>query len=101
MPTEKRRVNLTIPEDVYQRLQVYKASNGILNDATACYQLIVQQLKSQEVNAAMLKVLQSLSNEQLAAMSQKGIELARLELGSHAADGGGLQGPATAENAGG
>lgn len=44
MPSEKRRINLTIPEDIYQQLQEYKEYNGLYRDASACLQLIVQQL---------------------------------------------------------
>lgn len=80
MPTEKRRVNLTIPDDVYQRLQAYKARNGILNDATACYQLIIQQLKAQENSETMLKILRGLSVEQLTQLSKEGIEVAKAQL---------------------
>lgn len=42
MPSDKKRINLTIPDNIYQQLQTFKADNGITNDATACLQLIVQ-----------------------------------------------------------
>lgn len=45
MPSDKKRINLTVPDAVYQQLQVYKESNGLTNDATACLQLIVQRLR--------------------------------------------------------
>ena len=48
MPSDKKRINLTIPDNIYQQLQTFKADNGITNDATACLQLIVQQLNAQE-----------------------------------------------------
>ena len=44
MPSDKKRINLTIPDEIYERLQAYKNETGIVNDATACLQLIVQQL---------------------------------------------------------
>lgn len=46
MPSTKKQINLTIPEDVYQRLQDYKKDYGLYHDASACLQLIIQQLKS-------------------------------------------------------
>ena len=48
MPSDKKRINLTVPDEVYQRLQVYMARNGIYRDATACIQLIILQLNVEE-----------------------------------------------------
>lgn len=45
MPSDLKRINLTMPEDIYQLLQIWKDANGIYRDATACLHLIVQQLK--------------------------------------------------------
>ena len=36
MPTDKKRINLSIPEEVYERLAKYKKKNGITSDAGAC-----------------------------------------------------------------
>ena len=44
MPSEKKRINLTVPDKIYDRLQVYKEMNGIFSDASTCLQLIVQRL---------------------------------------------------------
>ena len=38
MPSDKKRINLTIPDEIYERLQAYKNETGIVNDATACLQ---------------------------------------------------------------
>ena len=35
MPSDKKRVNLTIPDDLYQRIQEYKQRQGVTNDASA------------------------------------------------------------------
>ena len=51
MPSDKKRINLTIPDEIYERLQAYKNETGIVNDATACLQLIVQQLNAGTVTA--------------------------------------------------
>ena len=50
MPSTKKRVNLTIPGAVYDQLQAYKSRNGITTDASACLQLIVQQLSSNDMS---------------------------------------------------
>lgn len=73
MPSTKRRINLTIPDEIYERLQAYKSKNGIPSDATACLQLIVQQLSAQEQSAAMLKALQNLTMEQIQQINNEGL----------------------------
>ena len=44
MPTKNKRVNLALPDAVYERLLKYKEKNGITSDAGACLMLIVRQL---------------------------------------------------------
>lgn len=80
MPSDKKRINLTVPDVIYQQLQGYKAENGLTSDATACLQLIVQQLKSQENSKLMLKLLQETSVEQLQQISAEGLAYAKEEL---------------------
>jgi len=80
MPSDKKRINLTVPDEVYDRLQVYKEKNGITNDASACLQLIVQQMKAQENGELMLKMIQNNSVEQLMQMSREGFTYAKDEL---------------------
>ncbi len=48
MPTDKKRINLTVPNEVYARLQKYKAEKPFFGDATACLSLIVQALNYDE-----------------------------------------------------
>lgn len=48
MPSDKKRINLTVPDEVYQRLQAYMVRNGIYRDATACMQLILLRLDVEE-----------------------------------------------------
>lgn len=48
MPSDKKRINLTVPDEVYQRLQAYMARNGIYQDATACMQLMILRLNAEE-----------------------------------------------------
>lgn len=80
MPSDKKRINLTVPDAIYEQLQKYKEENGLANDATACLQLIVRQLKSQENGKIMMKLLQENSVEQLMKMSNEGIAYAKGQL---------------------
>lgn len=74
MPSTKKRINLTIPDEVYQQLRRYMEENGITGDASACLQLIVQQLRAQENSKAVMRLLQSLSVEQLQNAANSGIQ---------------------------
>ena len=80
MPSDKKRINLTIPDEIYERLQAYKNETGIVNDATACLQLIVQQLNAHANNKAVLHFLQNSTLEQLqqAATRSDGMRAAAL-----------------------
>ena len=71
MPSDKKRINLTVPDAVYEKLQAYKELNGITNDASACLQLIVQQLKAQETSALMLKMLKGVPIERLTELAME------------------------------
>lgn len=73
MPSDKKRINLTIPDEVYERLQAYKNESGIVNDATACLQLIVQQLKAYENNKVIMNFLQNSTLEQLQQAAMKAL----------------------------
>ena len=74
MPSTKKRINLTVPDSVYEQLQVYKEQNGLSNDATACLQLIVQQLKAQEESRLMKQIMQKFSADQLLRLSKEGYD---------------------------
>lgn len=74
MPSTKKRINLTVPDSVYEQLQVYKEQNGLSNDATACLQLIVQQLKAQEESRLMKQIMQRFSADQLLRLSKEGYD---------------------------
>ncbi|MPN51671.1 hypothetical protein SDC9_199320 [bioreactor metagenome] len=73
MPSDKKRINLTVPDEVYAKLRTYKGKNGITNDASACLQLIVQQLQAQENNELIFKAIRALSEDDLKKISQEGI----------------------------
>ncbi len=77
MPSTKKRINLTVPDVIYEQLQVYKAVNGITNDAGACLQLIVQQLRSQEQSRMLMKAFMSMSPDEAAALSADGARAIR------------------------
>lgn len=59
MPSDKKRINLTVPDDVYELLQKYKKNACISNDATACLQLIIQQLKAEAGKQTVMKFLKT------------------------------------------
>ena len=73
MPSTKKRINLTVPDAIYEQLQQYKAERGITNDASACLQLIVQQLRAAETGKAWEHLLRTATPEQLAALSADGL----------------------------
>ena len=56
MPSDKKRINLTVPDEIYEQLQV-----------------VVQQLKAYRVNQALLNLLQNSSVGQLQQMASEGL----------------------------
>lgn len=78
MPSTKKRINLTVPDVVYEQLQQYKEECGIANDASACLQLIVQQLKTAQTNKAWLHALRTATPEQMLAASADGARMLQL-----------------------
>ena len=74
MPSEKKRINLTVPDNIYEKLQRFKYENGIENDATACMQLIVKQLKAQEQGEAMMETLRKIPKEEWSKIALLGVE---------------------------
>lgn len=73
MPSENKRINLTVPDDVYVRIQKYRKDNAIMSDAAACMQLIMKQLQAEENSKMIIKTLKSLSPEQLQEISLLGM----------------------------
>lgn len=79
MPTIKKRVNLALSDDVYQRLQKYREKNGITSDAGACVMLIVQQLDAIENNEKMMDMISRFSLEELQSLSNLGLAMIQRE----------------------
>ena len=71
MPSDKKRINLTVPDEIYEKLQAYMKENGILNDATACLQLVVQQLRNYDYSKGVFNAINNLTKEQLQALAQE------------------------------
>ena len=65
MPTTNKRINITIPEQVYDRLQNYKQKNGVTSDAAACLQLVIRQLDSIENGERMMQMVSRFTEEEL------------------------------------
>ena len=80
MPSDKKRINLTVPDDVYDLLQEYKRNACISNDATACLQLIIRQLKAEAGKQAVMKLFENLSLEQLQQFSNEGLGIIKEQL---------------------
>ena len=80
MPSTKKRINLTVPDDIYQQLQAYKGEYGLESDATACLQLIVRQLKAIEQNKVMLDMMRTMTTEQLQEIASMGVDFTKKEL---------------------
>lgn len=75
MPTTKKRVNLTLPDEIYTQLQDYKKDNALENDATACLQLIVLQLRAQKNTKIMMEALQNMPRDLVMQNSIEGMNL--------------------------
>ena len=80
MPSDKKRINLTVPDDVYKLLQEYKREACVSNDATACLQLIVLQLKAQKKSKIAMSVFANLSPEQLQQAFNEGVSFIKENL---------------------
>ena len=74
MPTTNKRINLTIPEPIYERLLSYKKDNGISSDAAACMQLIVRQLDALDNAGKMLEMVSRFSMDELQRISSMGFK---------------------------
>lgn len=74
MPSTNKRVNLTIPPDVYERLKQYMQETGELSDAGACLHLVVQQLNAYGNNKMFTTFISKMSNDALKKISDDGID---------------------------
>lgn len=74
MPTKNKRVNLTIPDVLYEKILEFKEENGISSDASACIQLINAQLRSLENTKTMLQAMKRLTPEQLEQIGKEGFK---------------------------
>lgn len=79
MPTKNKRVNLALPDAVYERLLKYKEKNGITSDAGACLMLIVRQLDAIEESEKMLDIMSRFSMEELQTLSNMGLAMIQQE----------------------
>lgn len=74
MPTTNKRINLTIPDILYEKIQAYKEENGIQSDAAACTQLISAQLRALQNSKQMLEAMKKFSADDLKALSDIGLD---------------------------
>ena len=73
MPTTNKRINVTIPDNIYERLLAYKQKNGITSDASACLQLIIRQLDSIAEGEQMMHRMSKFSLDDLKEISDLGL----------------------------
>lgn len=73
MPTTNKRINVTIPDNIYERLLAYKQKNGITSDASACLQLIIRQLDSIAEGEQMMQLMSKFSLDDLKEISDLGL----------------------------
>lgn len=78
MPTTNKRINLTVTDQVYERIEAYKTKNGITSDAAACLQLIVRQLDSIDNLEKMMQIVSRFEPEQLQETINLGYEQFKL-----------------------
>jgi len=79
MPSTKKRINLTVPDNIYEQLQKYKFENGLESDATACLHLVVKALQSNENSKALFDMFRTTSLEQLKEYSNEGLSFLKEE----------------------
>ena len=82
MPSTKHRINLTVPDELYERIVQYKIEMGIENDATAAKQLVVLQLNAHDTTKQMSTLMNNLSLSQLQELSNEGLSFLKTELTS-------------------
>lgn len=75
MPSTKKRINLTVSDNIYERLQEYKYENGLESDATACLQLIVQQLNHRENSKILMQTLKNIPPDVFMNSAKSGYDL--------------------------
>lgn len=80
MPTTNKRINLTIPENIYERILTYKQKNGITSDASACLQLIVKQLDSIANGEQMMQMMSRFTLNELKELSDIGLTALKAEI---------------------
>lgn len=80
MPTTKKRVNLALSDDVYERITAFMKKNGITSVAGACVMLIVQQLDAIDDNTKMMDFISHFPLEELQKLSNLGLAMVQQEI---------------------
>ncbi len=79
MPTQKKRINLAVSEELYEKILSYKTKYGIVSDATACVQLITQQIAQMEETESMMSIVKKFSLEELQTIASIGFQAIKSE----------------------
>lgn len=73
MPTTKKRISITIPEEVDARLQEYRKKYAIATDSAACLQLIIRQLDSIASGEQMMQLMSRFNMDEIRELSDIGL----------------------------
>lgn len=82
MPSTKHRINLTVSDDIYERIVAYKNEVGLANDATAALQLVVLQLNVHDNSKMINNLVNNMSLSQLQEISNEGLSFIKNGLNS-------------------
>lgn len=74
MPTNNKRINLSVPEEIYNRIQNYRKRFAIPSDAGACLQLIVRQLDNIDKSDELMELVSRFKPEELKTIAGMGID---------------------------
>lgn len=72
MPSTNKRINLTVPPEIYERIKKYMVENGELSDAGACLHLIVKQLNAYDLSKTLNQAFSQIPLEQMNVFSMEG-----------------------------
>ncbi len=72
MPSTNKRINLTVPPEIYERIKEYMVENGEMSDAGACLHMIVKQLNAYDFSKTLNQAFSQIPLEQMNAFSMEG-----------------------------
>lgn len=71
MPTTNKRINLSVPDDLYEKIAAYRDENFLPSDAAVCIQLIQQQFRIIENKRKILDFITYADPKDISRMKPK------------------------------